>query len=221
MNNGGCTGCWPGYVLDNANCILEKSLPINSDPYCLRIENSVCTRCSSGYYYNRGQSLCAQLDPICKNSDMSNGDCTDCYNGYKLTNGKCNPADIIQIVNCLTVVDERCTECIEGTYMSNGDCKQVSILCASYNKDNGDCTSCISGHFLQEGTCIFPAIFDQNCVRYESAYCSRCRVGFYLSNFTCAPVDPNCSNFDYSTSTCVSCANGLFPNGSSCQNNNY
>lgn len=42
MSTGGCTNCWPGYALVEANCVAEKELPINSDPFCLKMEGGVC-----------------------------------------------------------------------------------------------------------------------------------------------------------------------------------
>lgn len=162
--------------------------------------------------------MCVQVDPLCKTWDNNNGDCTSCYQGYGLNGNKCGQAESIQITNCLVVGQNgQCSECVEGTYMARpNECKQVSILCGSYNKASGECTSCVTGHFLQDGVCIFPALFDQNCLRYESAYCSKCRDSFYLWNFLCQPVDPNCSSFNYSSSTCEACANNMFPSGATC-----
>lgn len=217
LNTGGCMTCWSGYTLSGNECIIEKQLAANSDPYCLKTVDGVCTRCSSGYYYNKGQGLCAQLDPVCRNSNLDNGDCTDCYAGYALSGGKCLPVQVAQITNCLTIgPNGLCSECIEGTYLSGSECRQVSILCATYNRANGECTSCVGGHFLQDGICVFPALFDQNCVRYESAYCSKCRLGFYLSNFLCNTIDPNCVKFSYEQGRCDECANGMYPQGPGC-----
>lgn len=59
-------------------------------------------------------------------------------------------------------------------------------------------------------------MFDQNCDYYTSAYCSRCRRGFYLSNWMCLPIDPNCTKFDEAHGQCEDCANGLYPSGNMC-----
>jgi hypothetical protein len=89
-------------------------------------------------------------------------------------------------------------------------------LCAGYNKQTGDCTGCVSGYFFQDNICVYPALYDQNCVRYENSYCSRCRLGFYLSNYLCQAIDPNCTSFNYNNLSCDQCANNMYPNGPSC-----
>lgn len=89
--------------------------------------------------------------------------------------------------------------------MSGGECKAVSILCSGYSKASGLCTGCVGGHFLQEGVCVYPAIFDDNCIRYENSYCALCRNGFYLSSYSCARIDPACTSFNYSSNTCLAC----------------
>lgn len=53
--------------------------------------------------------------------------------------------------------------------------------------------SCIQGHVLQDGICIYPAMYDANCGRYESAYCNKCKDGYYLQNYICYPIDANCT----------------------------
>jgi hypothetical protein len=106
MNNGGCTSCWPGYSLTgDANCVEEKASqsPNGNDPYCIQLTNGICTQCSSGYYFNQGQGLCAQFDPMCKTSDTTNGACTTCYVGYTISGTQCVPAQVVQIPNCLNV----------------------------------------------------------------------------------------------------------------------
>lgn len=93
----------------------------------------------------------------------------------------------------------------------------VSILCATYDKRTGQCNSCINGYFYQDGECIYPAIYDPRCTRYESAYCSQCTQGFYIHNYQCRAVHPQCLNFDYQAKVCRQCANGLLPYGADCQ----
>lgn len=69
---------------------------------------------------------------------------------------------------------------------------------------------------LQDGGCIFPALYDNNCARYESAYCNRCRDGYYLLNYQCAAVDGNCVQFDAVMNVCVECANGMYADRDRC-----
>lgn len=81
--------------------------------------DNTCVQCSGGYYFNSNQRLCTQLDPLCRNSDMTNGDCTSCYPGYFLSAARCVAAQSIQIANCNVVgANGLCTECMEGTYLA-------------------------------------------------------------------------------------------------------
>lgn len=100
--------------------------------------------------------------------------------------------------------------------MQNFECRPVSILCASYNRQNGQCTACVERHYLQNGECIYPGIWDDNCNRYENAYCARCNQGYYLNNYTCKQVDQFCSNFNYQTFNCDACLYGKYPQGPVC-----
>ena len=142
--------------------------------------------CSSGYYYNQQEGICKAVDPLCKGHNKHNGHCSDCYQGFSLVDGKCVVAKAVSIPHCISASPTGiCLECLENYYVNGGKCKAVSILCATYNKGDGRCTSCVTGHFLQEGECIFPALYDPNCVWYQSAYCSECASGYRLSGFMC------------------------------------
>lgn len=154
---------------------------------------------------------------MCKSHNLDNGNCLTCYQGFTLSNNKCVTFVVTMPTNCLDVTPGgQCTSCYEGYYVSGNECKVVSILCATYNKANGQCTSCIAGHFFQDNECVFPALYDEHCIYYESAYCSRCSPGFFVYNYGCKEVDIYCNNFDYSSKICYSCINGLTPKGHNC-----
>lgn len=59
-------------------------------------------------------------------------------------------------------------------------------------------------------------MYDANCARYESAYCNKCKDGYYLQNYICYPIDANCTQFDYRNMLCIVCANGMFASGNMC-----
>ena len=218
---GGCTSCWQGYTLIGSIC--DVITPVASAPevagdiYCIKVSNGACVECSNGFYLNKQERMCKQLDPICRDHNLDTGACTDCYNGYTLMNSRCVVAAQVQIANCINVTPAGfCSQCIEGYYLKDGDCAVVSILCDDYNRQTGECVTCIANHVLQDRQCIYPAIYDINCVHYSSAYCDTCRIGFYLSNYMCVEVDPNCLDFNYDEKECESCRGGLIPEGPSC-----
>lgn len=88
-------------------------------------------------------------------------------------------------------------------------CSPASILCFTYDQNTGACLSCRGGYFLQAGACVYPSMgIDQNCISYDaSAYCSQCKPGYFLNNYLCKQVDPNCVKFDYQANSCKECGN--------------
>lgn len=47
-----CLGCYPGYALDNNNeCIVSIVTP--SDLGCSKFQNGICTKCSTGFYFDK------------------------------------------------------------------------------------------------------------------------------------------------------------------------
>lgn len=219
FTNGACLTCWQGYAVSYPNCVLDQSSQSNSvsDPYCIKFGNTGCSQCANGYYLSSSSGQCTQEDPLCKTSDQTNGNCLSCYGGYTLRNTKCEVAQAVIIVNCNTINEFGvCVECLDGYYLANNECRQVPIECATYNRANGQCTSCIEKYFFQDGGCMYPGLWDDNCVRYESSYCSQCSNGYYLSSYTCKLIDPNCSSFNFQTLTCDRCSNNKFAQGPDC-----
>ena len=222
-NNGDCSSCWQGYTLVGGNCVVESISVVgpsqSGDVYCVKQLNGACIECSKGYYLNQASGKCTQVDPTCKTYNGSNGDCTSCYQGYSLNSvNRCVTEVVIYIANCASVnPNGQCTACSDRYYLTGNTCTAVSILCTTYNPSNGQCTGCIGGHFLQgAGECIYPALYDDNCIYYESAYCSQCKTGYFINNYMCQMVDRNCLSFDYKTKTCSQCTNGRYPQGFNC-----
>ena len=178
---GVCESCWMGYTLFSGNCQLGQPTvggKVENDIYCVKIQGDLCIECSNGYYVGT-TGKCEALDPLCKSHDLKTGACLTCYGGFILTGPKCVQLVVAQIPNCSNVTPAgMCTSCIEGYFLSGNTCKPVPITCAAYNRADGVCTKCIAGHFLQDNICIYPAIFDPNCIYYESAYCSKCATGY-------------------------------------------
>ena len=122
----------------------------NSDTYCIKSEGSLCLQCANGYFLDATKK-CQQLNPLCKQSDMTTGYCTDCYQGYQLSATTCIVAAAVNIPYCASNVGNVCTSCISGYYVKNGACALANVLCASYDPNTGACFSCINGYFFQRG----------------------------------------------------------------------
>ena len=83
------------------------------DIYCVKVINGVCDECSNGYYYNKYDKICKQVDPLCKDHNRDNGFCTECYQGFSLNAGKCAIAAVVSIPNCITTsLAGHCTQCL-------------------------------------------------------------------------------------------------------------
>lgn len=57
---------------------------------------------------------------------------------------------------------------------------------------------------------------DPSCTWYSNSYCTQCSTGFALVSYWCSPIDPNCTQYNPTTSTCLSCSQGKTPQGPSC-----
>lgn len=205
-SDGSCLSCYPGYSLSRGSCVIPVSFSQQAnDPYCATFQNGACILCRHGYYVQNG--ICGLVDPQCQNFDYKESRCLQCYQGYTLMEWGCSIEAQAVISYCQSLnQDQTCSSCMTGYYRASAkSCMPVSILCFTYDQNTGACTSCRGGYFLQGGTCIYPSMgIDPQCISYDtSAYCSKCKPGYYLLNYICTRVDPNCSNFDYSSSSCV------------------
>lgn len=80
---------------------------------------------------------------------------------------------------------------------NTNNCEVVEAFCEDYDQNTGKCLSCLNGYFYQDNTCVQVGYFDENCLRYTNAYCSRCRGGYFVNSYYCEEVDPNCMEFNY------------------------
>lgn len=216
-NNASCVTCYEGYTERNGECLISSQVPdANNDPYCIKADGQRCVECAQGYYMD-SDGVCQQLNPLCRNSDMTNGACLSCYEGYEVSGVTCVVAAPINIPYCVTVSNRVCIECINGYYTEDGGCSLANTLCASYDPTNGDCFSCVPGYVFQEGECIYPSMgVDPQCAYYTNSFCSRCNPGYALINYVCGEVDPDCLDFDEPNNSCRECRDGKVALGPSC-----
>lgn len=212
-----CASCYDGYTLQSGQCVISsQATSQNSDPYCIRLQGAACVTCASGYYLTPS-GVCAQLNPLCKSSNLSNGNCIDCYGGYVLSGNTCIVAADLNIPYCVQYAGNACVGCLNGYYASNGTCALANVLCATYDQSNGACLSCIPGYVFQSGQCILPSLgVDPNCAQYTNSYCTQCQSGFALVSYWCNPIDPSCTQFNPTTNSCTACSGGKVPQGTGC-----
>jgi len=102
MQTGACLDCYAGYALsNNYSCVLSVNSTL-SDPNCNSFNsNGVCTKCSSGYYFN-SLNICTKIDDNCQSFNIQTLTCLGCYAGYALgTNNQC-------IKNIQNITDPNC-----------------------------------------------------------------------------------------------------------------
>jgi hypothetical protein len=190
--SGACASCWPSYNLVAGTC----GLSANNDPYCAQFApfpSTNCVRCYSGYYINGngvtgkctlGSSSCASFTTV------GNGLCASCWASYTLTAGACllvSNGDLY-CAQFAPLPSTNCVRCYQGYYINGngvtGKCTLGSYTCASFTTvGNGLCASCWPSYILSAGNCILPA-----------------------------SLDPYCSQFVPSTTTCLSCYAGYYVN---------
>lgn len=212
-----CASCYDGYTLQSGQCVIStQTSSQNNDPYCIKLQGASCVACASGYYLSPS-GVCAQLNPLCKSSNLSNGNCIDCYGGYVLSGNTCIVAADLNIPYCVQYAGSSCVGCLNGYYPSNGTCALANVLCATYDQSNGACLSCIPGYVFQSGQCILPSLgIDPNCAQYTNSYCTQCQSGFALISYWCNPIDPSCTQFNPATNSCTVCSGGKVPQGTGC-----
>lgn len=93
--------CYQGYLLLNGDCVVtqQSTVSVQTDTYCIKIENNKCTKCSSGFYVNQS-GICQQADPLCKTPNTVTGDCVECYQGYVPSGKTCVIPVQVQIAYC-------------------------------------------------------------------------------------------------------------------------
>jgi hypothetical protein len=214
----GCASCYDGYVISGISCVLATQATAgSSDPYCVRLQGTVCLNCSSGYFLQASSGVCTALNPFCRESNMANGDCLSCYGGYMLSGNTCIVAPALSIPFCNQTVGNTCVDCIHGYFASNGVCALVNVLCGTYDRSNGNCLTCVPGYVFQAGQCILPSLgIDPNCIQYTNSFCTQCGGGFALVSYWCSPIDPLCTQYNPTTNTCTACSQGRTPQGPSC-----
>ena len=186
-----------------------------SDPNCQKVVDTKCVACFQGYYFDSGNQICRQANPLCKTSN-STGQCTSCYTGYEVARGTCL-INAAKDVNCLTYDPSNnyyCIGCYPGYVALSGKCNVQNPLCATVNFSNGDCLTCWPGYSLSGGDCLLGTVsspsYDVYCIRTQGSTCLECARGYYLNQnqARCLSLDPNCKTSNMTTGQCLTCYDG-------------
>ncbi len=171
--------------------------------------------CSTRYYVNPS-GKCGAVNPLCKDYNPQNGACTNCYPGYGISGVTCVQG-LAQDTNCKRVEGSACKECVNGFYVApDGKCKQVSPLCKSFDKSNGNCLTCYNGYEVVNGACVIAKSQDPNCKKADGNFCQQCYQGYIPINGKCMVQNPLCRTIDMSNGGCMTCWQGYALAESNC-----
>ena len=215
---GKCLECEEDYILIGDNSNFQICQNINSEDLknCknINLTNGHCIECEEGYYQNKGDLKCSQIEN-CYESIYSI--CTSCINGYFL-NKKQNKCQKIEENDnfsfCKETIDGvNCDSCIFGYYLAeNGQCSNA-LMCSETK--NGKCLKCSENFFLTE---------DNFCTSEEKcqfgdgrmAVCDYCYSGYYLDkkDKKCKIQDGEEFNHcDVYENGCLECELGYYKGG--------
>ena len=222
-----CGTCAPGltpqynytsYTYDCQSCSTRNCLSCSTYSGCTRCQIGFVSSSNNSYYYyssstNATCRKCSIYCSACDRDDITH--CLNCTKGLELINGRCESCP----QNCLYCKGTACAFCVEGFVPNSNNvcvpkCKLPCITCVDNQASN--CTSCQKGSTLVNGQCVL----DLTCNNDNSCkYCGQ-GLNYFLNPMSATggkclqcPSIPNCLQCnDLSTSFCMLCADGFFPN---------
>lgn len=197
-NSAKCLGCYSGYLFDGTKC---NACPLscggcpngmcNNVPSCssgclVCTSPSLCTKCSEGFYLDKGG--CLKCNEKCKTCETAD-ECGSCVANFNLVLKKCCNLE------CSACSFDKCFGCYTGYLYDGSKCNSCPPNC-------GGCPN---------GICQLAPVCSTNCEScISSSSCSVCSIGFYLSSNICLPCDPKCTKCESSTK-CSECKSDLNP----------
>ncbi|OAF67584.1 hypothetical protein A3Q56_04693, partial [Intoshia linei] len=180
----GGTPYWNELTSTCLNC------PLN----CLEcIDNSICTKCIIGYYFNNENVACeACLSGclVCASVDI----CSDCGVGYFFNSESLNCEDCV--TNCNECTDKfSCQECAINTYFDVNICKECINNCIECST-NRSCSKCAITYYVRhDRTTIVCESCPQNCdfcLSFDK--CTLCSEGYCVVESTglCIATNEKC-----------------------------
>lgn len=222
-----CTKCKDGYYnpsQDNGNEEFSCSACATHCKTCTSSDINDCTECLDGYYY--AKSLCRACDPECKTCESQRNLCTSCYDGKYLDGAKCS--DCPQNCKECNNTGQICLKCNEG-YALDGD------SCTSCMEYNG-CATCEDTVPIKCKTCLpnkYPYEINDNIYCYDcnvigcsvcsqklehfGYHCDKCLSTYFRKDSqNCVKCEYPCYTCSDSTTTCSSCVDGFYLEGTKC-----
>ena len=218
--NGGGSNNGNGNTNSNGSSSSSSvNIVANRDSNCIMYSGSVCTSCSSRYYFGPN-GLCVPVNPLCKDY-FSNGSCSSCYPSYVVSGTTCIVNGRVSDPNCKSFSQGgACDGCFNGFFFNQVVqlCQALNPICKTSNLTDGTCLSCYGGYSISAGKCS-GASQDANCQKFASGSttCVQCSSNFYLNtDGRCKQISPLCKTASQSTGACLSCYAGYVLQGTNC-----
>ncbi|ELP90854.1 protein serine/threonine kinase, putative [Entamoeba invadens IP1] len=240
VNNKGITSCQKGFnLLSNVCRECNKTCEIctseNDESLCQRcvnenvlvgpnscedneyigcdtIQNSRCTSCQKGYYFDGTTCTeCALGCSLCSSKTI----CLLCSEEYHLHDNSCvfNTND-----TCHTYQNGMCLTCNDGYYLtSQNTCEKCYYSCTKCVSRHNFCYSCNDGFMLSNNECVSALITSPNCkqtIPNANDKCAICDDNYFRVLTHCERCQSQCKTC-YTSSTCSSCNSAFFLNETS------
>ena len=195
VDNGICIECDITYYLtsDDHKCTIT--------PNCSLSENTLCTKCDSGFYLGLDHRCCS----VEKCIYSYRGVCNECENGFyfDVINNTCNIAKDNNFTHCKKnsiYSPDHCSLCKNDFYLSNKDylCYDNTspgpfYKCEKGNFLNDKCLICIDGYFIGkiDSNCskiegCIESLDENTCLQCDDFYCinnkGNCTENYYVIN---------------------------------------
>ncbi|ELP88151.1 serine-threonine protein kinase, putative [Entamoeba invadens IP1] len=213
------------YECKNSSQILLNGICTNTN--CKTVSNFKCLNCaeesgSTKMYYDDADGQCKPVDDSCNGATFF-GVCMKCVNQQDVvsTDKKtCEAPKTTALIKretsdiCELYLFGICQRCSSQYYSSGNECRKCIDNC-NLCSDGSSCSLCDDKYTynFQSKTC--EPLTLEHCDNIYKSVCIHCEYGYYAFNGRCQQCNTKCATCVSST-TCSSCAEGYYLNGTSC-----
>ena len=227
---------------ENGQCKkCSKNYTLGLDHICTNVENCIysqdgsCIECEEGYYYNKFNNTCLEMEDIflnCKYTCDLGDKCCECKDDYYLylNDSLCyDNREEEPFVKCAYVDYDRqkCKFCVEGYYLGLDDDKCCKVQNCKITENENKCLECDTFYCLdaKKQICVDNDFLDDindkkyiscNRTNEEGTACEKCINGYEINE------KGYCEDIDYceekKNGKCLKCKNIILDYYSLCAN---
>ena len=174
---GECLKCIDEFILIGKNInnkyLYCKSLISEDLKNCeiIDLNKGICSKCKEGFYLNKGDNRCLEIENC---YESSFGKCLKCIDGYYFDkkNNKCQKQEGL-FLNCKETTDNQLCDICEDEYYFSEDGKCLETNFCSKADNSGKCRECILNYYLSK--------YKPYCSSTDNCYLSDKDTGLCLS----------------------------------------